>query len=288
MPDSLPLTGSDFYENLPLSDHRAGDIWHGLPTFGMLERTTVAGIVITPACDLANHKTETITYLPIISVAEYLASPACRFECWQEIVKILEKLPEFGAIFTPGRYDLISDDDFLYAISVCKDLKGNPLSKPEIERLDAYKKYINTSRQCVSTIEDVKAVFKADRFNAMLSRLFTNALKTDIHFLPADRQAYGAIAIPVHSVVLFRYPLTIPISLLTRAQHGTEAQWKSGQIELAEHQEVQKQMPKWPVKLASLRNEFLSDLISRYVSVHIRLGSDDFTEKTIKDFCKEI
>lgn len=288
MPDAPPLRGADFYDDWPPPDHRTGDIWHGLPTFGMLGRATASGVVVTPACDLANRKTETITYLPIVPVAEYLASPACRFECWQEIAKVLEKLPDFGAVFPPGRFGLITNDELDAAIGDGKDAKGRPLSTSELERLEAYRRYLTASRQGIATFAHVKSVFKADRFDSMLARLVTNAFKPDIHFLPADGQSYGARAVPVHSVALFRFPLSVPIALLDAAQYATESQWKAGHGRSTEHADVAKHMPEWPVKLASMKNGFLGDLISRYVGVHIRLGSDDFTEQTVKSICSDI
>lgn len=289
MPDTPPLTGADFYDDLPTADHRTGDIWADLPTFGILGRSTASGIVITPACDLAQCKTETITYLPIIPVGEYLASSACRYECWQEAVRVLEKLPAFGAVFPPRRFELISDEELDAAIGSRIDAKGRALAEPEMVRISAYKAYVQASRSGNATIAHVKAVFKAARFDAMTSRLVTNAFKSDIHFLPADTQAYGARPIPVHSVVLFRYPLTVPVAVLDLAQHLTGAQWKSSHGGTGSgYESVLRQMPEWPVKLATLKNDFLSDLISRYVGVHIRLGSDDFTEQTVRTFCEEI
>lgn len=289
MPDAPPLSGADFYDALPTADHRTGDIWTGLPTFGMLGRATVSGIVITPACDLAQCKSETVTYLPIIAVSEYLASTACRHDCWQEASRVLEKLPSFTAVFPPRRFELISDEDLEAAIGQGTDAKGRPLADAEMLRIQAYKAYVQASRSGSATIDHVKDVFKTDRFDTMTSRLVTNAFKSDIHFLPADSLAYGARPVPVHSVVLFRYPLTVPAPVLDMAQHSTEAQWKSSNIGTGSgHEEVLKQMPEWPVKLASLKNEFLSDLISRYLGVHIRLGSGDFTEQTVRAFCNEI
>lgn len=289
MPDTPPLSGADFYDALPTADHRTGDIWTGLPTFGMLGRATVPGVVITPACDLAQCKSETVTYLPIISVGDYLASAACRHECWQEAVKVLEKLPSFAAVFPPRRFELISDEDLEAAIGAGTDTKNRPLAEHEISRIQAYKEYVKASRSGSATIAHVKNSFKADRFDMMTSRLVTNAFKSDIHFLPADALAYGARPVPTHSVVLFRYPLTVPAPVLDMAQHSTEVQWKSPHLGAGGDYEVLlKQMPEWPVKLASLKNEFLSDLISRYLGVHIRLGSEDFTEQTIRAFCDEI
>jgi hypothetical protein len=255
----------------------------------MLGRSTASGIVITPACDLAQCKTETITYLPIIPVSEYLASSACRFECWQEAVRVLEKLPTFSAVFPPRRFDLISDEELDAALGPGIDAKGRPLAEPEMVRIQAYKAYVQASRIGKATIAHVKAIFKAERFEAIAYRLVTNAFKSDIHFLPADTQTYGARPIPVHSVVLFRYPLTVPAPVLDLAQHATEMQWKSSQLGVGSgYEPVLRQMPEWPVKLASLKSDFLSDLISRYLSVHIRLGSEDFTEQTVRTFCDEI
>jgi hypothetical protein len=289
MPDTPPLSGADFYDALPTADHRTGDIWTGLPTFGMLGRATVPGIVITPACDLAQCKSETVTYLPIIPVGEYLASAACRHECWQEAVKVLEKLPSFAAVFPPPRFELVSDEDLEALIGAGTDTRNRPLAEHEMLRIQAYKRYVKASRSGIATIAHVKDFFKADRFETMTSRLVANAFKPDIHFLPADALAYGARPVPAHSVVLFRYPLTVPAAVLDVAQHSTEAQWKSPhQRTGGGYEELLTQMPEWPVKLASLKNEFLSDLISRYLGVHIRLGSADFTEQTIRTFCDDI
>jgi hypothetical protein len=58
----------DYYDFLPPNVHRTGDIWKSLPTFGTLSCRSAPGIVITPSCDLANNKSETITYIPIISI----------------------------------------------------------------------------------------------------------------------------------------------------------------------------------------------------------------------------
>src|SRR5687767_4466012 len=70
MAQNPPVSASDYYEFFPPSEHRVGDVWVDLPTFGMLGIERVAGIVITPACDLQNCKTETITYLPIVPIRQ--------------------------------------------------------------------------------------------------------------------------------------------------------------------------------------------------------------------------
>jgi len=70
----VKTTGQSYYDALASMEQQVGDIWKGLPAFGHLRKHSVTGIVITPACDLANRKVETITYLPIIPVRDYLLS----------------------------------------------------------------------------------------------------------------------------------------------------------------------------------------------------------------------
>ncbi|MCI0151887.1 hypothetical protein KNO81_39250 [Paraburkholderia sediminicola] len=288
MPETPPLSGASFYENLPLADHRTGDIWRELPTFGLLSRTTTSGVVITPACDLAQRKCETITYLPVIPVTEYLLSPAFRYECWQEIAQLLARLPDFGAILPPRRFELISEDDLKVLLSNQRDTTGKALSVVELARLGSYQAYVEGSNRGTASLDHLQGFIKADRYATLLSRLISNALKADIHFLPRDGLSSQYSAIPVHSVVLFRYPLSLPIEALHFAQSATESQWAARKTAAASSLPVLLSMPRWPIKLAALKGEFLSDLISRYLNMFIRLGSSDFSDEAIRGMSDEI
>jgi hypothetical protein len=288
MPITAPLTSASFYEKLPPPDHRTGDIWRGLPTFDLFGDSSSSGVVITPACDLANKKCETVTYLPIIPVSDYVGSPAFRHECWQEITQVLSRLPDYGAIVPPSRYGLICDADLGCLVQPGKDANGKPLPEADLARLSAYQEYVTASRCGNASMKHLKSFIKPERLASLLSKLATNALKPDIHFLPQDGQPQSYSAVPVHSVVLFRYTLTIPISALQLAQDCTEAQWSVRQKESAPAVPALKHMPSWPIKVASLRGEFLSDLISRYLNMYIRLGSTDFSEESVRSMIHEI
>src|SRR5207249_4320046 len=48
-----------FYVDFPAGELATGDIYRDLPTFGLLPAPRAPGIVITPACDLAQSKTPT-------------------------------------------------------------------------------------------------------------------------------------------------------------------------------------------------------------------------------------
>ena len=69
------ITMQDYYDLSPSSGNSQGDIWVDLPTHGLLGPNAVTGIVITPACDLANSKVETITYLPVVPVCRFFSMP---------------------------------------------------------------------------------------------------------------------------------------------------------------------------------------------------------------------
>ena len=73
---SADLKIKDIYNLSPNPVHRPGDIWDCLPTFGTLPTPFTRAIIITPACDLAQGKTNTITYLPIISLRSYFLLPS--------------------------------------------------------------------------------------------------------------------------------------------------------------------------------------------------------------------
>jgi len=283
-----PLTAANFYDPLPTANHRTGDIWRDLPTFDNLGRSTSRGVVITPACDLANRKAETITYLPVITAKEYLVSPAFRFECWQEIYPVLSRLEHFPALTPPTRYQLVSAADLSHVVNVKRDAAGKALTDPEKSRLMAYLKYVEASVQGTATVDHLQKFIKSDKWNAYLNKLVTNALKPDVHFLPKDGKPAAYSAISEHSVVLFRYPLSIPIASLEVAQSVVEAQWATQRENCKAVLPTLRHMPIWPIKLASLRGEFLGDMLSRYVNMFIRLGSSDFSERSVQEMSIEI
>ena len=47
----------------------------GLPSHGLITSLCTSGVVVTPACDLANCKAETVTYVPIIPLGIFFRMP---------------------------------------------------------------------------------------------------------------------------------------------------------------------------------------------------------------------
>lgn len=83
----LPV--SRFYNTSPTLEHCTGDIWSNLPTFGFLKTSHTPGLIITPACDLANDKVFTLTYLPIIPVDMWLCTRALYPESVSTLVGLI-------------------------------------------------------------------------------------------------------------------------------------------------------------------------------------------------------
>lgn len=286
MPIFNKVEARNFYDFLPSVNHRTGDIWRNLPSFGLFKSSSVDGIVVTPACDLANRKCETVTYLPILSIEEYLASPSCRYECWIEVQAALRKLKLSDQITSPNRFELAILEEFKGVVSA---LSPRELETPSGKQVAAYLQYLQSIESNLNIpISIICRIFSGSRLRDCINRIIVNSFKTDIHFLPADEKPSEYSAIKKHSLAVFRYPITIPIEILDLAQYATEQTWP------AELDRVQKQWPSvvsfqhWPVKLATLKDDFLTDMVSRYVSMYIRLGSRDFSPDTVEKISSQI
>jgi hypothetical protein len=119
-------------------------------------------------------------------------------------------------------------------------------------------------------------------FGEMVRRVVTNSFRTDIHFLPHDGQRPEWTVIQSPSIALFRYPLTIPIDLLDEANASSEAAWPAvidGYLGLYPGAGILRGGR--PIKYLRVRERFVPDLISRFTSLYIRIGSPDFTEATV-------
>lgn len=255
-----------YYERLPKSAHRTGDIWRSLPTFDILPMKHVSGVVITPACDLANHKTPTITYLPILSVADYLLSIAA-YSCIRPVLIELFgalKLQDLAALLPRELHP--SSTDLEYMRSALAD-SVNPrivrvldgLALLDGEQRDGRNKRLKRLAHCLG-----------DRWSKMLERIVSNAYADDIHFLPPDTLHSAISAVPEPSVALFRLPLTLPRTRFDSAMENTSAT-------------VADQL-----KTATLQAPFLTDLLTRFARLYIRLGSPDLSETAIADMVSNI
>ena len=288
MPLAPQIEARDFYRNMPSLEHETGDIWHHLPGLGLPYNVLTTGIVISPACDLSQKKTETATVIPIIPIHEYLYSKAFYSEVWNELYN---RLKQYGADdnLPPDRF---SHPPLRFIENMLQQFEGDRTKTDLYTRLTAYKDYIQYTQMPPNARDsekpDIGIIFSGKKYSEILKKIFSNSFKSDIHFFPA----YGASSdfgpIPDHSVALFRYVYSIPLEILDSAQASRDEWWKedcqrlSGTIPLIEHFE------KYPLKVSNLKDDFLTDLISRYLGMFMRLGSRDFTKATLDNFAKEI
>lgn len=294
--DARKISAKNYYDYLPPGRHQCGDIWANLPTFGLLGKPVVSGLIVTPACDLSNRKSETVTYLPIVSIREYFCTKAQIPILKKKIInkcssakfalEINWKSHEFS---TPNEEHL---DKAILSISEYLDCKKR--SDGDIAALNSASAALRIMRsissgKLIEPLSSDLALTHGSELDKIISRIVTNSFSTDLHFLPADAQPEDYSGIKSHSVALFRYPLTVPIEALDIATMSTTESWKIlrdraelSSMSFAHYSDAP------PIKMLCLSSGFLSDLLSRYVNVFNRLGSPDFTKLTIDRMVDEV
>lgn len=292
MPAALPIRATDYYEFFPDLLHRAGDIWADLPSLGMLSVEWVAGLVITPACDLQNSKSDSLTYLPIVPVRKAFA-----LRCFlPEIIRAIDgqlEILEIEPISDIVEKHVPVEPSILDELST-KLEQINPSGKKATDAVSRAKAGLTIMRLSfgleteIPKGQDLRTLFGSG-FEKLAERTVTNAYKADFHFLPSDQQDADWSVLPEPSLVLFRYPLTAPIEIFDRAQDTTRPDWS------VEVKKLIRCIPgaqhfagKRPMKRQTLKPRFLADLITRYVSMHVRLGAPDFTEESIRNYVTQI
>lgn len=295
MAQSPPVNASDYYQFFPVPHHQVGDIWTDLPTLGMLGISHVTGIVITPACDLQNCKTDTITYIPIISVRLAFTTRAFLPNILKAIngqaeALGLEGLEENYSPIAP--LDKSRIDEFARRVrdKLQNGRTHNNKEKSAAERVMAGVSIL--AKGCELPIKapsgtELKLLFGA-RFDDVVERIVTNSAKADIHFLPTDgqRREWSAIAEP--SVALFRYVVSAPIEIFDCAQDTSNADWEHEIKRMSSTVPGARAFSRQPMKRQTLKPRFAADLLTRYVAMHVRLGAPDFTEASIRNYVSDV
>lgn len=289
-----PLGAADYYDFFPSGDHHPGDIWVDLPTFGILPEDKLPGLVITPACDLSNRKVETITYVPIVPVSEYLVSRSSLPDIKRAVEGQLEAggLGDLLSLQTGFAWPMGADIDA--ALQIISVILSEPKTATKIK--SALARAASGLRLLGSlcgddnhqpNLSDLRTLIGSKAFEEAIRRLITNA-RMDSYFLPADEQRPAWSGVRVHSVALFRFPLTLPIEVLEMAQRVSESEWKEASGRVRTRLPCIDSIAKRPMKRQRLRARFGSDLLTRYTAMFGRLGSPDFTPDTVTRFTHEI
>lgn len=297
MPSKLAPRAQDYYDMMPSRGNSAGDIWADLPNNGLLGSALfTSGLVITPACDLANRKVESITYLPIIPARSYFVSPAFLPDLLRETNVLCENL---------GYPHLVEDIHRFFppsaeVVQVLRLQVEERLLKPRISKKDT--EYASRVLAGLRLIDEVRRqsldqppsasdlrLFLGERaWRSTVRNIITNSFRLDLHFLPHDRQQSEWSGVPEHSVVLFRYPVTAPVDVFECAQDLSLIDWAAVVSRISSVIPAAAAFDRRPTKRLTLRSKFLNDLLTRYISMYVRLGSPDFTPETVAKYSAEI
>jgi len=294
LPTALPIRATDYYDFFPDLAHRAGDIWADLPSFGMLGVERVPGLVITPACDLQNNKSDSISFLPIVTVRKAFALRSFFPEVIRAIDGQLQTLQCDALSEIVEKYVPI-DSNILDELSAKLDRISTSTGKKVTDAIGRAKAGMTILRLALRSEdeipkgEDLRTLFGASGFAKMAERIVTNAYRGDLHFLPSDQQDKDWSVIAEPSLVFFRYPFSAPIEIFDRAQDTTRPDWSAEVRKLTRcTQGAQHFAGRRPMKRQTLKPRFLADLLTRYVSMHVRLGAPDFTDDSIRSYVAEI
>ncbi|MER8515666.1 hypothetical protein NKH47_22290 [Mesorhizobium sp. M1060] len=296
MLSTVRINAQSYYSYLPNSAHECGDIWRGLPTFGSLGCESCCGIVITPACDLSWHKSETVTYLPIVSIRSY-------FSLGSALPAVLEKLlgalratgAEVTPIWSAETYIPPAEEDLLGADATLRmflsEKQRSEKARGAVDRALAGLEILRVMRSNPGGEVNVDSLSKlfGSEWPKIKQRIISNSYSPSLHFIPCDEQNVTFSGVSAHSVILFRYPITLPVSVLTVAQESPAGSWpdRIRRVGFPEHLTTALSSAH-PIKLLSLRPAFLSDLLTRFSSLYNRVGSPDFSPDTLRRFEIEV
>jgi hypothetical protein len=289
------ISARSYYDYFPPSSHSPGDIWMHLPTHGLLRRERANALVVTPSCDLSNRKVNTITYLPIISFLDWVSSRDFLTEIVGTMMSLVDQLSPLGI----SSKSLECSDTFSSELSEQLADLGRRLNNETLNKSlrTAVERYIagGNHLKCVSSgihgdLRDLETCLTKNRWLQVRTQIVKNALRSDLYFLPADGNSDLDVSpIANHSVVLFRYPLTLPVSLLDAAQDTSLTDWTEATSTLAVEEPMANALSTLrPLKCLRLQSRFLADLLTKYVGLYSRIGSPDFTRETVETLSSEL
>lgn len=255
-----------------------------------------AGIVITPPCDLAQGKVETITYLPIVSLGSYFSTSAFLPVVMRELRGQLTLLQIDDLPISNGRFSLPPMEAMIRVEMKLQEIKSGQKTGAK-EKASACK-----ATACLEILKNIYdgelsecgAQTVCDALGSKYAKnLYENLIKNshaiDLHFLPKDGQPTEWSAIEYHSLVLFRYPITAPVELFDEAQEVGTRDWHSAVARVAKKVPAAAAFAETrPMKRALLKSGFFADLLTRYAAMHVRVGSPDFTQTTVGNYISDL
>lgn len=283
----------DYYDTYPEVINATGDIWSGLPSYGLIKKKHLSGIVITPACDLQNYKTETITFLPILNLYEFFSLPIFCNETLIKLNNIVSGIKCEGILSEyDNKYHCSGEyfDDLIFILEQHKKIYAKYSDKIDksVCGLSMLKKMHQPGLE-EQNYSDLLSFWGGKEYKDKMANIVRNKFRSDIYFLPSDRQRDGVSAISKHSVVMFRYPISLPTDILDVASNLDVVNWQEAMDKMSDAMPVSAIFKSnRPMKKARLRERFLADLLSKYVSLYMRIGSPDMHERLVLEIDSEL
>ena len=289
------ITERSYYDYFPPSTHAPGDIWMHLPTHGLLRRDRTSALVVTPSCDLSNRKVSTITYVPIISFLDWVSCRDFLSEVIGTMSSLAEQLVSLGISSNSAVTDseIFSPDLSDQLFSLGRKLANEKIAKPLRIACERYIFGGNHLRRVSggepADVHDLEVCLTKTRWQQLRSQIVKNALRSDLYFLPADGNDADMSPVAKHSVALFRYPLTAPVTVLDLAQDASLSDWATAAETLATREPMARAFSNVrPLKCLRLQDRFLSDLLTKFVALYSRLGSPDFSQESVETISREL
>lgn len=279
---------ASFYAKFPRVDHYPGDIWTNLSCYGSLSKKPVTGLILTPACDLSNHKVESLTYLPVVSVGQYFSTTAVLPIVYRRMLGLTTSVGVNADVWKSHRYELPLSYELASIADAVSDVKqvdkrSGLEAGLQVLRAISSDELIDVSSKCLSSFFGDKQAYD------MLERIVRNSYSPDLHFLPADGLNRDYSAVPLNSVALFRYPLSVPLHVLDAAIETPADSWAGYAKALTQRfPSAGSFAAARPIKLGSLESRFFADLLTRYVSLMIRLGAPSFDGESVAALVSKI
>ena len=287
---TLPMGISARYEFVPDSlEHRPGDIWVDLPCIRALWTPCSMAVVITPACDLKNCKSESITVLPLVPLKKVLGGIPFVRVFRSNLNEVLKRHALPAASDDEQKTNLPSAAELQQlrtAIELARDCR---VVAADLARLVAGEQLLTGLRTGDLTVDQrfdlAKVLLGKANFRKLASSIIENE-ELPYHYFPADDQSAELTAISEPMVALLRFPVSFPVSILDLAGHVAAADWPAHVGDLAAFEPIASDfVAKRPVKVAQLKSRFCADLLTRFVSVFVRLGAPELpsghTETTL-------
>jgi hypothetical protein len=231
--------------------------------------------------------------LPILEIEEWLATAGWLAEIvgatqsvWNEVAK---KVGSDGVVIpaTPRFEDMAALNDRFPSPGSSSDKKLPEL----LERLNNGLKAISAivDPRCTrSSAGTLAALFGTKDWQQKRTRLVSNSLRSDLHFLPAIGPAGAAhTGLNRHSVAMFRYPMSAPVGVLDLASDVSLPEWSTAVQQFAALPAAHS-FAERPIRVARLTHRFCVDMLTRYCMLYNRLGSPDFSVATLTRLAAEI